>query len=140
LAAAFFPAARCFLVAAAFFAVALRFVAFFMGGSISGRAIVVLTPGHAAIVLLPAQKRSSRRMRTVRRLPKVVKEPNPTWGAHNSSRLFRWRSLLAPERSNRRNTSCCLTAFTLAGTADEQDYSWRSVTIGSTFVARKTGI
>src|SRR5260370_36181235 len=46
LAAAFLPAARCFLVAATFFAVALRFVAFFMGGSISGRAIVVLTPGQ----------------------------------------------------------------------------------------------
>ena len=28
----------------------------------------------------------------------------------------------------------------LAETADDQDYSWRSVTIGSTFVARKAGI
>jgi hypothetical protein len=48
LAAAFLPAARCFLVAAAFFAAALRFVAFFMVGSISGRAIVALTLGQCS--------------------------------------------------------------------------------------------
>jgi hypothetical protein len=56
LAAAFLPAVRCFLVAAAFFAVALRFVAFFMEGSISGRAIVALMLGHYSDCLFRARR------------------------------------------------------------------------------------